>query len=737
LNKYIDNPMPLSASVSIYNGRPTLFINEHPEYPMIYALTDCPGGRWSWEEVPAWNIANFSSKGFRLFQVSIWLEHLWKEDDTISIDLVRRQIRGIVDICPKAAIFIRLHINSPMWWNSKHPEECTQYANGPLEEENMPGLRRLIDRDLDRVPRHSMASIKWRMETTGIIKELMKQLSATPEGDYLVGIHMASGVSHEWHYWGFIENEPDTSLPMTIYFRKWLKQKYQTDKNLQKAWNNCDVTFENAQVPGMKDREETTDGIFRDPGREMHVCDYYECQQQSIADNIMHFCRIAKENWPRPIVTGVFYGYFFSMFGRQTAGGHLQVEKILNCKYVDYLSAPMSYCINHRKMGGSGQSRGIIESCLLHGKLWLDEMDQGTFMDIVRKEWAHSINPTLEDSVAIIRRNVAESFTRGMGLWFYDFGPTDKSGWWDHPVLMQEIGKIKKLFEQYYEKEFRPQADVLLVYDTNSFYYLANNASTDPVTDPVAVNITSADAYRSGVALDMVYLCDLERADLQRYRVVVFVNTYYLTPKQKEFIKTMVAADGRHLVWMCAPGYTDGESNNPDNVSDVTGINLISVEEDVVPMLDIRERMLLGKGFHDEPECLDINHQFVETGLGDLKPFRPLFAIDDSQTTVFGFIKGTSYGALGVKKLNGWTSWYCSVPLVGPSLMRYIFKCAGAHIYNENGDVVYSGSGILSVHTLQGGTRRLKLKNGKDFVVQLPPRSTTYFDSDTGELLLK
>jgi len=31
-------------------------------------------------------------------------------------------------------------------------------------------------------------------------------------------------------------------------------------------------------------------------------------------------------------------------------------------------------------MGGSGQSRGLLDSARLHGKLWLDEIDQEPFI---------------------------------------------------------------------------------------------------------------------------------------------------------------------------------------------------------------------------------------------------------------------------------------------------------------------------------------------------------------------
>ena len=81
------------------------------------------------------------------------------------MDLVRRQIRGVLDVNPQAAISIRLHVNAPPWWNDANPDEITQYADGPVADIPERGLHRPLEHDLDRTPRASMASLKWRGES--------------------------------------------------------------------------------------------------------------------------------------------------------------------------------------------------------------------------------------------------------------------------------------------------------------------------------------------------------------------------------------------------------------------------------------------------------------------------------------------------------------------------------------------------------------------------------------------
>jgi hypothetical protein len=116
----------LTGSVREWNGKPTLFVNDEPVYPMQYSLTDCPGGRYTWEELPHIGIQDFSRQGIQLFQVSLYLEQLFSEDGHLDISLLTHDIRGILDVNPNAAIFLRLFVNSSPEWRRQHPEENTQ-----------------------------------------------------------------------------------------------------------------------------------------------------------------------------------------------------------------------------------------------------------------------------------------------------------------------------------------------------------------------------------------------------------------------------------------------------------------------------------------------------------------------------------------------------------------------------------------------------------------------------------
>jgi diadenosine tetraphosphatase ApaH/serine/threonine PP2A family protein phosphatase len=551
---------PANAEVRVFQGKPTLFVRGQPEFPCFYALTDCPGGRWSFDEAPARSIRQFVEAGFRLFQVDLWLETIWAKPGPLNLDLARRQIRGVVDLCPEAAIVIRWHVNAPPWWLEQNPSEMVRWVNGDFEKpEHTVPVRLLMD-DLKRVPRTSFASEKWFALAKEKTRELLRGLAKSSEGNALAGLHIANGVYGEWHYWAFFHNEPDSSAPMQAAFDRWRRERNKPP----------------APVPDVEARAATDDGIFRDPQKREAVSDYYRCQQELTADRMIELCRDAKANWPRPLLTGVFCGYFFSMFNRQAAGGHLELQRVLASPHVDYLSAPQAYGKRYRDPGECGITRALVESVRMNGKLFLDEMDESP-------SWRYRRNVDvafeLQDvplDIAIIRRNVVQSYSRGAGLWFYDFGPANMTGWWADSRLMFEITRLKTALDKYHRRGYTPVPDIVFVFDTEVFYATGSTPESDPFTDPLAVNQTIVEAWRAGAAIETIHLADLGKLDLSRIRVVVFANTWVLDTAQRAAIRKCMKSC--HVVFQGPAGYSDGKRLGADLQRELTGFDTVSKE---------------------------------------------------------------------------------------------------------------------------------------------------------------
>ncbi len=718
---------PISASVQLMNNRPVIMINGKPQYPLMYALTDVPGGRWSWEELPKYNMQQFYKNGFKLIQVDLFFDHVWMQDGSINIDTAQMQLKGVLNACPGAAIFLRFHVNAPKWWQRLHPHENTLYADTTAKPDIDFGLQRIIEDDEETPLRTSLASVKWQQQAGEKLKIFLQKLQTIPEAKSIAGIQVAGGVYGEWHQWGFIENEPDISEPMLIYFRQWLQKKYTSDKELQQAWNDAAVNFITVSFPTLAERRTTTAGIFRNPVYEQKTIDYYEALNTCVADDILFFCQLIKDHWPRPIITGAFYGYFYSVFGREAASGHLAVEKLLNSPAIDFLSAPAAYYPEAAETGEAYRSRGLINSALLHKKLWLDEMDQQTPL-LPLKDTA--FKTSLAKSIATVRRNMMYSFTHGTGFWFYDFGPSGFNGgkrlndhgsygWWDEPSLMKEIKKLKDLFEKSLTTPFESDADILLVHDTKSFYYTGSSKDKSYMAH-WANNWIPPAIFKTGAIHDVINIADLDKVNINQYKLVVFVNTWVLNDAQKKLIKDKIAASKRSMVWIYAPGYSNEKSLGKNFVEEVTQIKMQELTLSDAVTIEMDSAITPNKKFSVWNNTVN-----------------PLFVANDDKVAVLGTINGTSNAGFVKKQLKNHTSWFTSLPPADIALWKYIFKQSGVHIYDDGQDVLYGGNGVLSVHTAQGGQRTIYLKNGKNIEVNLPQNSTIVLNALTGEIIFE
>lgn len=701
----------LDSRITTHKGRPTITIDGEYFAPIIYSLTDCPGGRLSYEETPTEAISRFVNMGFKLFQFDIWFDDMWFSDGSFDISVARKQIRGVTDICKDAKVFFRFHTTPPKWWNLENMDQLTEFADTKARlEEYRPGVQRYLIQDLDPVYRHSFASKKWLDDSTNMLKRFIKEISATPEAASLVGIQPATGVYGEHHYWAFVSHEPDTSKCMQRAFRDYLHTKYKDDKTLQKAWGRTDVQIETACVPEMDQRLNNKDGIFRDPLLERAMSDYYDCQHTLVSNSVVHFCKVIKESWPCSIITGAFYGYYISLFGRSAAGGHLDEQTILTSKYVDCMCGPQAYDGQLRSLGGAGSSRGLIESAFLHGKLWLDEMDQpehtGTIM------WGMPLFEQYE-SKQVLRRNTMFPLIKGGGLWYYDFGPYNTSGWWADKQYADEIVFLKNLSQKYMKQEYINPSDVLLVFDTTVFKHTALNSQKDPITDAACINVSYPAALKSGASIDTIYLSDIEKVDFSIYNCIVFMNTFILTQKQRKYIKQEVYGGNRHIVWFYAPGYLDDHSSDISLVNDITGFELYKETYSGAPLVEYKN---LTYGLHGLYEKLyDTPSEF---------PQIDIFIPKDKKSP-----------ALTKRKAEDYTVWFSSIPFTTPEIFAEVFEEAGVHLYNNPGDSIISGMGLISVHTKEGGPKTIALKNGKLINIDFTAAETIIIDDITGDIL--
>jgi hypothetical protein len=251
------------------------------------------------------------------------------------------------------------------------------------------------------------------------------------------------------------------------------------------------------------------------------------------------------------------------------------------------------------------------------------------------------------------------------------------------------------------------------VWSQDVFYYL--KSAPLPITANV-LDYSIEQALHSGTVGDHVYDFDLGLVNLNQYKAIVFMNDYKLSDTQRDFIKKKVAKNGRTIVWNYLTGYSDGEKLDFNFVKSLTGINA--------------ERLTFERA--PEVHFLKPDDEYKFSGA-----IEPLFVVKDDKAEALAELKDSHQTLIARKRLKDFISVYCAVPLNGTNHFREIFRKAGCHIYNEDDDFIYANSGLLILHTKDGGRRDITLKSGKQLNVDLKRGSTVVFDSITGAEILK
>jgi hypothetical protein len=364
---------------------------------------------------------------------------------------------------------------------------------------------------------------------------------------------VAGLMSEEWYHWGIHTNQlSDYSVHATRAFRHWLKTKYQTVSAIRTAWSNNGIDFENIAVPSQEARQSGRQRTFRDPAQEMAVIDWYLFYNEIIPDTIDWFCGTAKQACHSRKVVGTFYCYMFEFEG-DPEYGHNALAKLLQSKHVDFTMVTASY-FNRMLGSGADYARAPISSLALHGKLWYHDNDTVSFRyDIMnaanpdRKTVARyrrelGVTETAEETIWQYRRGAG--FVLGCGIFqaFFDL----HGGYFDDPQLMEEIHRLNSLFERSKQFDCSSAAEILVVSDETSCAYCTfENAFLLNTLRQTQVSLTKIGAPHDSILAD-----DLDRMDMDRHKLVIFMNCFHLTDVQRDLISRRVLKNGRTVLWL-------------------------------------------------------------------------------------------------------------------------------------------------------------------------------------------
>jgi hypothetical protein len=239
-------------------------------------------------------------------------------------------------------------------------------------------------------------------------------------------------------------------------------------------------------------------------------------------------------------------------------------------------------------------------------------------------------------------------------------------GWYDAPDIMAEIDQLKKAHDTLKEGDHTSEADVLFVVDPAGMEHVRMNRNYTLrfIRDTVRM------ARSAGVQCDLYHIGDLPELDLSRYRLVVFILNYTLTPAQ---LAALPLAKDATLMFNFTTGILQDGKPSLENVKALTGFTLVDSYDEA----------------RDIPLCR---------------------------------IVGESSPLLATKTVNGRRHVLNANENLTPDEFRAVAREAGCHIYTDVNSVIFGDKSFIGVfakgetHTvlhLNGKKRCLDIRTGK------------------------
>ncbi len=392
----------------------------------------------------------------------------------------------------------------------------------------------------------AVANPRWKEATIQYLKDFLKYCEENHSGCIRAYV-LACGHTDEW----FDHNGEICGLHKERAYRKWRENKGLAPCNPPSALEMNSPEY---------------DGLLFDPATSSHVLEYRRFCSELIGDTICEFAKIARANVRETVDIGVFYGYVMARLGCAESG-HCAYEKVVRSPDIDFFISPGSY--GDRAMGGGGGWLGCSGTEKLAGKVHMHECDQRThthnraltpYVTLNVPHWENTAQDT-----AGIKREFALALTKRSSLWWFDMW----GGFYEEPVLFDEFRKMKRIYDEYIDTPALDMEETALIVDVDALYYFDQRSQRQSETQQAVRRKMN----RLGAPFESYCFGDIPHIpNLDRIKFVVMMTPWEITPEKAEILKRYILNSGRVVLWLYAPGLSDGKSLDQARVEMWAGV---------------------------------------------------------------------------------------------------------------------------------------------------------------------
>lgn len=756
------------AKIENYNGEPAFIIDGKPYPPFTYVASNHASGTVESEEEFVKQIKARYAAGDRLIYL-FWGKSDWSQPgnknalENTSEDLFKKRgplpedmylsaseelykkCKLVLDNVPDDVYLgVMIDLNPPRQWYYDHPEELIKYSDGKSHP--------LIVSGTGEVPgMFSICSDVYRKDASKALEEMLDKINAFPFADRIASILLSGGGTCEWYYPEgneFTEYSTNTyadfSEPFRKNFSEFLRNKYGTEENLKKVWNDKDASFDNPKIPDIDERkfinidEEILDamanyesadraigkkinldgkatanlGVFLNVNEYQNVADFYQAISYGTAKSLSQFCSIVREKSPNRAIITFFGGLgctnYFN-FGTSSAA-----LELLDSGNVDMLCSAASY--NNREPGGYLAHRLVQDSLAIRNTLFSNEGDsrchytEPFYRDLMRLY-------DVKDTLNTFKREFAQQLTDNIQGWWYHFDEKFvEDGISDLMLRMKEIANFS------YSQDRRKNHEIAVIYDLESLHYVSND------TDALIMEFYRvSDLGRIGAPVDYYYHNDMSNPKMPDYKMYIMLNCYCLTDKEIEEIKAKARKNNAVVLWLYAPGFINTDAKDimsNENIEAVTGMKVNRIDKTSSPRFKVVGNDHPALKFADLDQFYGYIDRDIHSGIWPGSIYappkvkaqppafaNPFFYIEEQDDiTVLGRYCLDKQIAMAMKDDDGYTSVYCSSHVVRSELLKSLASYAGVHIYVENDDFISADDTLVSIHAHNTGKRKIYFK---------------------------
>lgn len=507
----------------------------------------------------------------------------WVGENEYDYSATDKTLDTIFSLSDDVLYLPRVELNAPLEWLKSNPDEIaiSSYADRNPQKiaevyKNYRTAHEIAAVRCGVVNEHgvylqSFFSDKWMKDAKEALRRFVHHLENGKYGSRIVGYQVAFGMCGEicnWGAWKDHEHWGDFSKPAQKGFAEYCKSKYGSISEAAKTYNIPHLN-ENDIVPLPDERFKKNCDIY-DYFRvnDSRAIDFSLCLSERSTKNICDFAKTVKEEVDKPV--GSFYGYLVTKYPTETS--HIAIERLMECEYIDFLSAPKIYyrCGAGQPGGSQATSMSVAMS-----KIWLDELDNDTHISKMYQE--ESNHPkTFSETKTILWREVAKNLAwNNQNFWWMDL----YGGWFMDKEIQNEFKKIIEFNKNMRKLPRRSISEILFVMDETSLAHQTADRFFTGCRDIGILNEMGAEIKLCGAPVDEYRLKDLKKLDLTQYKMIVFANAFVVDDETIKIIKSI--PETTLLVWNYAAGIRNEDNFEFANTENLTGIKIAPHEKNV------------------------------------------------------------------------------------------------------------------------------------------------------------